>query len=245
MSFFQRVKERARFPIMVKTSLLQNLAVHSPLLLMALISLFTAFVAPGTGLGGGWNSTEDVLSFFTSPYFLVCVLATAVLYMWEKTLVDPLVGVEKFVALWHLTNATWWSFGCDVLSGYFHVMPVLSQQYEFSNPNHLHESMRYTLDAVYLTEMFIHVPLAYLCFYAHAKRWRGRHLIEAFLCGIQIEGTFLFYLPDILEGCSNYPSGSLAVWIFWLFGLFWIFVPIALLLRALDIMYTKVDVKTE
>ena len=59
-----------------------------------------------------------MLEFLLSVPLLTCVIITLFGISFLKTNKE-LSNVERGVAIWHLTNATWFSFGCDVLSGYF------------------------------------------------------------------------------------------------------------------------------
>ena len=86
--------------------------------------------------------------------------------------------------MWHLTNATWWSCGCDFFSGYLAITPLLRDYYLIIDPKHNDPKERITLDIVYLCEAAIYIPLSYLVLYAYVKNWKNKHVIEAFLCGI-------------------------------------------------------------
>jgi len=74
---------------------------------------------------------------------------------------------------WWLCNLFWFHIGCDVLSGYYQVMPVLTDLYKRMNPAHLEEQwhpLRQHLDAAYLLELLVEAPLAAWVLYLY---WVG------------------------------------------------------------------------
>lgn len=231
---------------------------YSPLVLAFVVAFSGAAFKPSRdGRLLPAESVDDVLSFVGSFWFLLCfgLCATGAYWSFKK---DQRSGfalfesdTEKALALWHLSNATWWSFGCDVLSGYFAVMPLLSSHYDTVDGKHSLPAgafatladgskapalTRSGLDAVYLCELCIHVPLSWIVFWAYHRRdvqWRGT--LESVLCAVQVIGTICYYLPEILDGSHYYPDGGIALWFGVYFGLLWIFLPIAIIVRNIRI----------
>ena len=54
-----------------------------------------------------------------------------------------------------------------------------------------------TLESVYWAETTVHVPLSLLCFYLYATRNRNRYLVEAFVGGAQLVGSYGYYGPEV------------------------------------------------
>ena len=234
------------------TSLLLQALVWSPLLLMAVTGLLGACVAPSRTAGPSLTSVTTAATLLLSPYLLGCFFSTLVLMRWAVTksyMHDPNHWLDQFCTIWHLTNGTWsklaqplsslkysvhrWSLGCDVLSGLFEVMPVLRDHYKTIDVKHLQPSMRSGLDACYWTEATIHVPLSLLCFVLYVRRSEKRHLLEMFVLGVQLEGCVMYYLPEWLDGGSNWPEGGIGLWWGVGFGIVWVIVPIWLLIHKL------------
>ena len=170
------------------------------------------------------------MEFFLSPWFLGCVFTTVIGTLFTFRC-KHLSRIDRTLALWALTNATWWSFGCDVLSGYFAVMPVLRDHYNVVDTKHLIESERSGLDAVYLCELFVHVPLCWAVFFSYINNWSFKRTLETALSGIQIVGTWAYYMPEILDGQNHYPKGGIALYFGVYFGLLWILLPAFLIGR--------------
>eukprot|EP00657_Telonema_sp_P-1_P007622 TRINITY_DN2766_c0_g1_i1.p1 TRINITY_DN2766_c0_g1~~TRINITY_DN2766_c0_g1_i1.p1 ORF type:complete len:176 (-),score=46.55 TRINITY_DN2766_c0_g1_i1:189-716(-) len=150
---------------------------------------------------------------------------------------DPAQPLERFCTLWHLTNGLWWSFGCDVLSGYFAVMPVMRKHYQTIDAKHLEPHARTGLDAVYLTELFLHVPFSLACFYTYGKRMPCRYLLEMFVFGLQIEGCVMYYLPEMLENPTtwkNWPTGGIGLYWGVGFGIVWVLLPLGMLVYRMQ-----------
>jgi len=188
---------------------------------------------------------KSILGFALSPAFLGCAALAVGGYIWGMSSSHPLhraSATEQMIALWHLTNAMWWSFGCDVLSGLFAVMPNMNILYVAIDSKHAGDvAKRAGLDVVYWVELFIHVPVSWWCFHRYVKQSKERRIVEAFLCGCQVVGCIAYYGSEILESIDRGTfKGGHWPWdyqlLFWLgvgFGLVWIIVPIALLKRTL------------
>ena len=203
---------------------------HWALWLCCVVLLCGALFAPSRDGSMTFMSTQDSLSFLLSLPVLCCTGLTIIGFLWIRRQRD-VSEEERSWALWHLTNATWWSFGCDVLSGLFGIVPILSRHYETIDIKHTDPTKRSGLDAVYLCELFVHVPTAWIVFYGYGTRAPWTRTLESFLCGVQIIGTVAYYLPEFLDGSENYPKGGIALWFGVYFGLLWIVLPFAILLR--------------
>lgn len=110
---------------------------------------------------------------------------------------------EHAAAVWWLTNLFWFHIGCDILSGYFQVMPVMSDLYRRSNPAHMEERWhprRGHLDAVYFLEILVEVPLAIWVLYLYLTRNPARQRVETFALAVQLAGAVAYYAPGIIRG---------------------------------------------
>ena len=171
-------------------------------------------------------------SYITSPVCAPCILVTLVgLYLCIKNVSEN----HMMTALWHLTNMTWFSFGCDVLSGYFRVMPNLSNFYLAMEPNHLKKDKRFTLHTVYLSELFIYVPLSFICLYFYISNNPKVIILETFLAGIQLMGTICYYFPEILNKCKSWKFNKLSSALGFIFGIIWIIFPVIILNKNLSL----------
>ena len=203
---------------------------YVPLLLVVIVGGSAGIFAPSRNGELVVQSTEKMMEFFLSPWLLGCVAATlAGSYATLRN--TKLRKVEKALTLWALTNATWWSFGCDVLSGYFAVMPVLRDHYNVVDTKHMILNQRSGLDAVYLCEFLIHVPLCWMVFFSYHSNWSFTRTLETALSGIQIVGTWAYYIPEILDGQNHYPKGGIALYFGVYFGLLWIILPALIIVR--------------
>ena len=259
-----------------RSTLITELLVWWPLLLMVVTAVSGAFISPSRSAAYEINPSDVAASMLLSPVLLAVFATTAAALVWacsKSYMQDRSSILDRFCTVWHLTNATWyllalgywlkvrsagcsllalhcclqcpavsndsecfgfrWSGGCDVLSGYFAVMPVIRDHYNTIDTKHLDPSRRSGLDAVYLTELCLHVPLCACCFVAFVLRWPRKELLEMFVCGIQVVGTIAYYLPEFLDGCANYPDGGIGLWLGVGLGVVWIIVPFALLAHRL------------
>lgn len=226
---------------------------YSPLVLAFVVAFSGAAFKPSKdGSLSPAESVEEVMEFLGSFWFLLClglcVAGTYWSFSKDRRTDFKLFenDTEKGLAMWHLTNATWWSFGCDVLSGYFGVMPLLTSHYDTVDGKHslspgafatLGDGTRAPaltrsgLDAVYLCELCIHVPLAWTVFWAYHHDAPWKRTLESVLCAVQITGTVCYYLPEILDGSHYYPEGGIALWFGVYFGLLWIALPVLIVVR--------------
>ena len=62
-------------------------------------------------------------------------------------------------------------------------MPLLTDLYYVLDSKHADPKDRVYLDVVYIAELTIHIPLSYLVYFAYAKNWRNKYLLEGYLCG--------------------------------------------------------------
>ena len=170
-----------------------------------------------------------------SPSFMTCLIPTLV---GQKILRIKLHNnpSELADALWHLTNATWWSFGLDVLSGLFEIMPNFNTYYQIMDNKHLmgfHE--RATLNTIYLCELFIYIPLCWLCVYLYLINHPDRFVVELFLSGIQLMGTIVYYLPGILQGGGTISTNKLITFMNLTLGMIWIIKPLYIVKKHMTI----------
>merc|ERR1711957_541911 len=123
--------------------------------------------------------------------------------------------------------------GCDLLSGFWQVMPVVTQLYQRMTPAHhnprWHES-RGHLDAGYALELFVEFPLAALALYFFFRRHPARHFVETFAAAVQLGGTVAYYAPGLAQG-------EAACWLSWAdrtCGSAWVIFPLVLLWRHIQ-----------
>ena len=174
---------------------------------------------------------DKSIRFVTSLPFLGCMTALVAGLAWMRRYTFLASPVEYGIAVWYLTNGCWWSGGCDVLSGFFAVMPNLSEHYLVIDTKHSTNDGkdRGGLDAVYLAELLIHVPTSIAVFHALVTRAPYARTLEAFLCGCQVVGTFAYYLPEVFVPTASWPDGGLALYGGIYFGLLWVVLPLAIL----------------
>mmetsp|Transcript_20220 Transcript_20220/g.53645 ORF Transcript_20220/g.53645 Transcript_20220/m.53645 type:complete len:238 (-) Transcript_20220:79-792(-) len=171
----------------------------------------------------------------TSPWFLGASIPVFVGLLWTSSFVrrNKIPELEHASMVWWLCNLFWFHFGCDLLSGYFQVMPVLTDLYAHMSPAHLnprwHES-RAHLDAGYILEATAEIPLCALAFLLFATRSPSRHLVEVFAAAVQFTGTITYYAPSVAKGETH-------CWLSYLdrsCGFVWILYPCVLLWRQLS-----------
>eukprot|EP01130_Rhizamoeba_saxonica_P000275 TRINITY_DN10250_c0_g1_i1.p1 TRINITY_DN10250_c0_g1~~TRINITY_DN10250_c0_g1_i1.p1 ORF type:complete len:239 (-),score=22.59 TRINITY_DN10250_c0_g1_i1:19-735(-) len=184
--------------------------------------------------------TDKMVTFFTSPVILTPLFLTIVTLYWAKLVgLNDLKLSDRSLAIWALSNAYFWSSTFDVCSGFFGVTPNLNEHYITIDVKHLSPLgreinnepalTRSGLDAVYLSEMCLHVPLSFLVFYCYVTKKRSTKLLESFVSGVQLMGTIAYYLPEILDGSKSYPEGGVSLYFGVYFGLLWVFFPLGLL----------------
>ncbi|GMI27468.1 hypothetical protein TeGR_g5480 [Tetraparma gracilis] len=197
------------------------------------------------------SAADSRRAMLTSPPFVYCVGATLMALRWAygKKGAAKMSDVEQMAMVWHLTNATWWSCGCDSFSGLFQIMPRMRTVYRILDTKHGvnwdDQTMplpwnpnRAALDSVYWAETTVHVPLAWLTFYLYATRSKKRYLTEAFLGGVQFVGCFGYYGPETLAWLHGFATTWPDNQIIWWIGvgcvpLVWCAFPIGLTVRAL------------
>eukprot|EP00930_Biecheleria_cincta_P102460 TRINITY_DN94206_c0_g1_i1.p1 TRINITY_DN94206_c0_g1~~TRINITY_DN94206_c0_g1_i1.p1 ORF type:complete len:238 (-),score=38.73 TRINITY_DN94206_c0_g1_i1:448-1161(-) len=104
--------------------------------------------------------------------------------------------------VWWLTNLLWFHTGCDILSGYFQVMPVMTDFYNRMTPAHSHERWHETrnhLDAAYMLELCVEAPLCAWVLYLFWQQDPGRHVAEVFTAAVQLTGTVTYYFPGVVR----------------------------------------------
>ncbi|GMH89671.1 hypothetical protein TL16_g11527 [Triparma laevis f. inornata] len=196
------------------------------------------------------SPADSVFAYLTSPFLIFCVSATVLGLYWafEKMGCSKRGDTEQMAMVWHLTNATWWSCGCDSWSGLFQVMPRMRTLYRILDSKHgvnfndqtfgpPWNPTRAALDSVYWAETTVHVPLSWLTFYLYATEHPSRYLVEAFLGGVQFVGCFGYYGPEFLSWLHGFETSWPENKVIWWLGigcvpLVWCALPIALTVRA-------------
>jgi len=139
--------------------------------------------------------------------------------------------VERGMMLWWLTNAFFFHLHCDILSGYFQVMPVLSDHYSEISPAHLKPrwaDARLHLDSTYLLEGVAEIPLALITLFLYTRRHPARFFMEIFALAVQFAGTIIYYFPRFMK---YEKPGSWLCYFDWSFGAVWVAFPLAVLVR--------------
>lgn len=155
---------------------------------------------PKTDLSG-----KQAIAIVSSPWFLACwVPLLASLYLLRSfAKKHSLSSKEQGVMVWFITNVFWFHTGCDILSGYFQVMPVLTDLYKAMTPAH-HQPRwspdRAFLDAGYMLELICEVPLGVWVLFLYARRHPARKLVEVFALAVQMAGTVVYYSPPLMRG---------------------------------------------
>eukprot|EP00927_Polykrikos_kofoidii_P060610 TRINITY_DN55548_c0_g1_i1.p1 TRINITY_DN55548_c0_g1~~TRINITY_DN55548_c0_g1_i1.p1 ORF type:complete len:232 (-),score=26.30 TRINITY_DN55548_c0_g1_i1:77-772(-) len=188
--------------------MLRFLAVYWPALMALFTWFFMCIIDPSPK--DLWPPTFDLSGaqarvVLTSPFFLAVALP----------MVAGLFGIgiyckrakistaEQASMVWWLCCMFWFNTGCDVLSGFFQVMPMLTDIYIRMTPSHTsprwHES-RAHLDAGYALELLVQVPLSAWTLWLYFRRDPARHIFETFLLGIQFAGTVMYYAPGLARG---------------------------------------------
>jgi len=188
--------------------------------------------------GWAWPPKMDLtgkqaMSVVTSKWFAVC-WAPLILgcFFCKRFFKKTGISVaERGMMLWWLSNACIFHIHCDVLSGFYQVMPALTQIYSHMSPQHKDpqwSDSRLHLDTVYFMELFFEAPFAVLVLFLYVKRSPARHLMEIFALAVQFSGTVIYYVPRFIR-METMPS-----WICFLdsgFGFVWIAFPVFVLSR--------------
>mmetsp|Transcript_13089 Transcript_13089/g.26878 ORF Transcript_13089/g.26878 Transcript_13089/m.26878 type:complete len:293 (-) Transcript_13089:143-1021(-) len=195
------------------------------------------------------TDADTVQAFLTSPPLLIAMTATALGLRWSMSLGHVMTDTEFMAMVWHLSNGTWWSLGCDSWSGLFRIMPRMRKMYLILDTKHgvnwddqtvdrPWNPEQATLESVYWAETTVHVPLSLLAFYLYATRNRNRYLVEAFVGGAQLVGSYGYYGPELLAYLHGFPTTWPDNWVIFMLGigcvpLVWCTLPCCLTLRAM------------
>jgi len=175
-------------------------------------------------------SGKQAKHVLSSPWFFMIVLPMFVGLLWTHRFAhrERIGATEHRSMVWWLVNLFWFHTGCDLLSGFWQVMPVLTELYAQMTPVHnnprWHES-RAHLDAGYALELTVEVPMAAWVLWLFIQRDPARHVVEVFAASAQLAGTVAYYAP----GLAKFES---ACWLSWAdrsCGFIWILFPAYLL----------------
>merc|ERR1719162_2245094 len=89
-------------------------------------------------------------------------------------------AVDRSMMLWWCTNFFFFHFHCDLLSGYWQVMPALTELYAHISPGHLKPQWadpRLHLDTTYFLELTVEVPLACFCLFLYLRGHPARYVV--------------------------------------------------------------------
>jgi len=178
-------------------------------------------------------SFQQAFRVLSSPWLWICWGPMIAGLVWLKSFFEKhkLPSVEKGMMVWWLTNIFFFHTHCDLLSGYFQVMPALTEIYAGMTPAHLQPRWadpRLHLDATYFLELLCEVPLACLCLSLYIRRHPGRYFVETFACAVQMAGTVTYYGPPLIR------MEATTSWVCFFdrtFGMAWIVIPLIVLRR--------------
>lgn len=153
--------------------------------------------------------------------------------MWFRSFFrkHKLSHVEQSMMMWWWTNACFFHTHCDLLSGYYQVMPALTELYAAMTPAHLQPQWadaRLHLDATYFLELSVEVPCALFVIFLYIARHPGRYVMETFALAVQLAGTVAYYAPPLIK------REAMASWVCFCdrgFGAVWIVFPLLVLRR--------------
>jgi hypothetical protein len=206
----------------------KTLAVHSPIISALSVAAIGVFYPLP-------NTKVQPLDTISSPPFLACLalLFGGWILAASKGLYSK-PAIEQTITLWHLSNAAWWFLACDVLSGFFGIMPRFSDAYVVLDPRHAltNPEDRLAIDGTYWCEALIHIPSAWIVFFLIIYNHPGRQPVEMFASGVQLAGTVIYYVPELAAGGNHYCEDKVVYFTGVVFGLVWFFVPLLLVVRA-------------
>jgi hypothetical protein len=192
-----------------------------PILFAALVSIMQCIVDSSDSPSIDFSKASNILA---SPKFYVMLVP----------LTGGCVGLKKFfgevrlptldkgMMVWWVANLLFFFSHCDLLSGYYGVMPGLSDLFMDVSPALSYPQWaprRVHLDAVYFLELTVEVPLAVFVILLYVYQHPGRYLAENFALGIQLAGTYVYTIPGLivpetapswLRSCEH---TSRAIWI--------------------------------
>lgn len=179
-------------------------------------------------------SGEQAKLVLSSPWVLGVTIPMVAGLIWIRFFAkaQKLPAQEQMSMVWWMVNTFWFHIGCDIFSGYWQVMPVLTDLYKLMSPQHhqprWHDT-RSHLDGGYALELFVEVPLAIWVLWLYATRDPARHIAEVFAASVQATGTVMYYIPGLAKW-------ETACWLSWMdrtAGFVWILFPVLLLRRHL------------
>mmetsp|Transcript_22783 Transcript_22783/g.50154 ORF Transcript_22783/g.50154 Transcript_22783/m.50154 type:complete len:234 (-) Transcript_22783:301-1002(-) len=177
-------------------------------------------------------SGETAKRFLTSPWLLVVLIPMMIGLVWIKYFAqkNKLSAMEQGHMVWWMVNGFWFHTGCDIFTGLFMKMPVLTELYAHMSPAHRNPSFhdsRAVLDAGYALELVAEAPLAFIVLFMYWRRDPATHLVEIFAASVQASGTIMYYMPALVAGEAH-------CWLSYLdrsCGAVWVIFPIIILLR--------------
>ncbi|CAJ1341351.1 unnamed protein product [Effrenium voratum] len=175
-------------------------------------------------------SGKQLAKLFSTPVFLCtavpAVLVTPVLAQLAR---GRLSRSDRASLVWWSVNLFWFHTGCDILSGYYQIMPVFTELYTHMNTAHGYARWhpeRAPLDCAYGLELFFEAPFAAWLVYLFWKQDKARYLVELWALGVQFAGTVVYYLPALMRGefscwLSYADRACGSVWIMFPAYVFW------------------------
>lgn len=190
-------------------------------------------------------SLKQAKSVVTSPWIWLCwgPLLVGIPFFRSFFKRHKLAVVERSMMMWWWTNIFFFHTSCDILSGYYQVMPGLTQIYAEMTPAHKQprwSDARLHLDTTYFLELTVEVPLAILMIILYTKRHPARYFVECAAVAVQFAGTIIYYTPALIrqEPSANWVSMNDRF-----FGFAWLVFPL-LVLRRHWLEAVRVSAKT-
>jgi hypothetical protein len=108
---------------------------------------------------------------------------------------------DRGMMVWWHASCFFFYTHCDILSGYYGVMPGMAEQYIHSAPPLRYPRWapeRFHFDVVFFLDIILQCPLAIFVILSYLYQHPGRYFAEVFAAAAQLFGTALYYTPHIL-----------------------------------------------
>lgn len=196
-------------------------------------------------------SGKQAILVMSNQWFLICAIPLVVgVFFLQRTFkkyslfANQPVRAERGMMVWWLMNLCFFHTACDVLSGYYQVMPILTDHYKEMSPAHLEPrwaDARQHFDLVYVLEGLVEAPLALIMLVLHLRRHPARHIVEVFAVAVQLAGTVCYYCPRFFKG------EQATTWLYYCdctCGAAWIVFPLLVLWRHISTAARAADKKS-
>jgi len=138
---------------------------------------------------------------------------------------------DRGMMVWWHASCFFFYTHCDILSGYYGVMPGMAEQYIHSAPPLRYPRWapeRFHFDVVFFLDIILQCPLAIFVILSYLYQHPGRYFAEVFAAAAQLFGTALYYTPHILFPEEN---RDFLQWMDLSLGAAWFVYPLLILRR--------------